>query len=47
VLRYRESFSNWSRIKVVALIGLLKSHNHEIRRGILLTGNILQILAFV
>jgi hypothetical protein len=31
----------------VALIALLKSHNQEICRGILLTGNILQILAFV
>jgi hypothetical protein len=30
----------------VALIGLLKSNNQEIRRGILFTGNILQILAF-
>lgn len=29
------------------MIGLLKSHNQEIRRGILFTGNILQILAFV
>jgi hypothetical protein len=33
--------------EVVALIALLKSHHQEIRRGILLTGNILQILAFV
>jgi hypothetical protein len=31
VLRYRESFSNWSRFEVVALIALLKSHNQEIR----------------
>jgi hypothetical protein len=33
--------------EVVALIALLKSHDREIRCGILLTGNILQILAFV
>jgi len=31
----------------VALIALLKSHDQEICRGILFTGNILQILAFV
>jgi hypothetical protein len=33
--------------EVVALIALLKRHDQEIRLGILLTGNILQILAFV
>jgi len=47
VLRYRECFSNWNRIEIVALIALLKSHDQEICRGILFTGNILQILAFV